>query len=87
MQVIELADDLNVEADALIALLRHMGIPVTDEEATITDGETAKVLAKMERERRAGHKDPAAAVRAALEDAAPGSSRRRRRRPAAVVAP
>ena len=87
MQVIELADDLNVEADALIALLRHMGIPVTDEEATITDGETAKVLAKMERERRAGHKDPAAAVRAALEDAAPGSSRRRRRRRAEVVEP
>ncbi|MDA0329788.1 MAG: translation initiation factor IF-2 [Gemmatimonadetes bacterium] len=80
MQVTELADDLRVEADALIALLRHMGIPVGDEEASITEGQVSKVLAKMERERRSGHKDPGEAIRAALEDAAPTSSRRRRRR-------
>jgi translation initiation factor IF-2 len=80
MQVFELADDLRVGADALIALLRHMGIPVADEDATITDGQMAKVLAKMERERRAGHKDPAEAIRAALEETAPSSGRRRRRR-------
>ena len=65
MQVFELADDLNVGAEALIGLLRHMGIPVADDEAMITDGQVAKVLAKMERERRAGHKDPAEAIRAA----------------------
>jgi translation initiation factor IF-2 len=82
MQVFELADDLRVNSDTLIALLRHMGIPVTDEDATITDGQMAKVLAKMERERRAGHKDPTKAIRAALEDAAPSSGRRRRRRKA-----
>ncbi len=80
MQVFELADDLNVGADALIGLLRHMGIPVADDEATITDGQVAKVLAKMERERRAGHKDPVEAIRAAMEDAAPTTGRRRRRR-------
>lgn len=80
MQVFELADDLNVGAEALIGLLRHMGIPVADDEATITDGQVAKVLAKMERERRAGHKDPAEAIRAAMEDAAPTTGRRRRRR-------
>ncbi len=80
MQVFELADDLKVGTDDLIALLRHMGIPVSDEDATITDGQTAKVLAKMERERRAGHKDPTKAIQAALEDAAPTSPRRRRRR-------
>ena len=80
MQVIELAEDLRVDADGLIALLRKMGIPVADEDATITDGHMAKVLAKMERERRAGHEDPAAAIRAALEEAAPSSTRRRRRR-------
>ena len=80
MQVFELADDLRVGADALIALLRHMGIPVADGDATITDGQMAKVLAKMERERRAGHKDPAEAIRAALEETAPSSGRRRRRR-------
>ena len=80
MQVFELADDLKVGTDDLIALLRHMGIPVSDEDATISDGQMAKVLAKMERERRAGHKDPTKAIRAALEDAAPSSGRRRRRR-------
>ena len=61
MRVIELAQDLKVEAGALIHLLREMGIPVTDEDATITDGQVAKVLARVERERRAGRKDPAAA--------------------------
>jgi len=80
MQVIELAEDLKVETDALIALLRQMGIPVIDPQATITDGQKAKVLAKVERERRAGHKDPAAAIRAALEETAPSSGRPRRRR-------
>ena len=80
MQVIELAEDLRVDADGLIALLRKMGIPVADEDATITDGQMAKVLAKVERERRAGHEDPADAIRAALEEAAPSSTRRRRRR-------
>ena len=80
MQVFELADDLNVSTDALIELLRHMGIPVADDEATITDAQVAKILAKMERERRAGHSDPAEAVRSAMLDAAPSTGRRRRRR-------
>ncbi len=80
MQVFELADDLNVASDQLIALLRHMGIPVADDDAQISDGQVSKVLAKMERERRAGHKNPADAIRAAMEDAAPTSGRRRRRR-------
>jgi len=80
MQVFELADDLNVSTDALIELLRHMGIPVADDDATITDAQVAKVLAKMERERIAGHSDPAEAVRSAMRDAAPSTGRRRRRR-------
>ena len=80
MQVIDLADDIKVGPDALVALLRHMGIPVADEEATITDGQMAKVLAKMERERRAGHTDPSKAISAALAETAPKSVRRRRRR-------
>jgi translation initiation factor IF-2 len=86
MRVSELAQDLRVDAEVLIALLREMGIPVPDEDANITEGQVSKVLARVERERRAGHKDPAAAVAAALEDAASGPRRRRRRR-AAEVAP
>ena len=80
MRVIELAQDLNVDAKALISLLRQMGIPVADEEATITNGQQAKVLAKVERERRVGRVDPAAAIQAALEEAAPTPRKRRRRR-------
>jgi len=80
MQVFELADDLKVDAEALIALLRQMGIPVADEDATIADGDVSKVLARVERERRAGHKDPSKAIAAALEDAKPSGGRRRRRR-------
>ena len=80
MQVFELADDLSVAPDALVELLRHMGIPVADDEATITDAQVAKVLAKMERERIAGHSDPVEAIRAAMQDSAPSTGRRRRRR-------
>jgi translation initiation factor IF-2 len=80
MRVIELAQDLKVDAGALIHLLREMGIPITDEDATITDGQVAKVLARVERERRAGRKDPAAAIQAALEEASSGPRRRRRRK-------
>jgi len=86
MRVIELAQDLKVEAEALIALLRQMGIPVTDADATITDGQQSKVVAKLERERRAGRTDSAAAIQAALEDSAP-TPRRRRRRQEEEVAP
>jgi len=87
MRVNELAQDLRVDPAALIALLREMGIPVPDEESSITDGQVAKVLARVERERRAGHKDPKAAIAAALEDASSGPRRRRRRRRAAEPEP
>ena len=80
MQVFELADDLKVDSDVLITLLRQMGIPVSDEDATISDGDVAKVLSKMERERRAGRTDPTEAIQSALEEAAPSTGRRRRRR-------
>ncbi|MEQ1856931.1 MAG: translation initiation factor IF-2 [Longimicrobiales bacterium] len=80
MQVYDFADDLKVTPDALIALLRQMGISVADEDTTISDANVAKVLAKVERERRAGHKDPAEAIMAALEEASPSAGKRRRRK-------
>ncbi len=80
MRVIELATDLKVDVAALIQLLREMAIPVSDGGARLSDGQVATVLARVERERRAGHKDPSAAVRAALEDAQSSPRRRRRRR-------
>jgi translation initiation factor IF-2 len=87
MQVYDFADDLKVSPEALIALLRQMGIPVADEDATITDAQVSKVLAKVEKERRAGHKDPAKAIAAALEDASPSAGKRRRRKKEDVPEP
>ena len=72
MRVIELAQELSVDVEALVSLLRQMGILVADKNATITDGQHDKVLAKVERERRAGRGDPTAAIQAALEEAVGG---------------
>jgi translation initiation factor IF-2 len=80
MQVLELASDLKVESDALLQLLREMGIPVSDAKAEVSDADVAKVLAKVERERRGGKKNTAEAVQAAIEEASSGPRRRRRRR-------
>jgi translation initiation factor IF-2 len=80
MQIYDFADDLKVNPEALIALLRQMGIPVADEDATITEAQVSKVLAKVEKERRAGHKEPAEAILAALEEASPTAGKRRRRK-------
>ena len=87
MRVQELARDLGVEANALIALLRQMGIPVSGARSVINEAQQAKVLAKIERERRAGHSDPATAIQAVLEEASPAPSRRRRRRRASEIPP
>ena len=87
MRVKELARDLGVAAETLIALLRQMGITVTGARSAINDAQQAKVLAKIERERRAGHSDPAKAIQAVLEEASPAPSRRRRRRRASEVPP
>jgi translation initiation factor IF-2 len=87
MRVIELAQDLKVDAQELIALLRSMRIAVSDSSDTITDGQVAKVLARVERERRGGDKDVSEAIQAAVEEAKSGSRRRRRRRRASMPAP
>ncbi len=85
MRVIELADDLRVSTDHLLALLRAMGIPVPDEEASVGDADVARVLARVERERRAGKKDASEAIQAAIEESQAPSKRRRRARAADVV--
>jgi len=85
MRVIELAKDLKVEPDALIQLLRELGIHVSGRGAQVGDADVARVLARVERERRtgkkdaAGKKDASVAIQAAIEEAATGPRRRRRR--------
>lgn len=80
MRVDELAKDLKVQADTLLHLLREMGIHAADAEASLPDAAVARVLARVERERRAGKKDASEALKAALEEASSGPRRRRRRR-------
>ena len=80
MQVAELAKDLKVSTEAMLSLLRAMGIPVADEEAQVKDADVARVLARVERERRSGKKDASEAVEAAIEESQSTRRRRRRRR-------
>jgi translation initiation factor IF-2 len=80
MQVEELAQDLKVEADVLLHLLRGMGIHVASTDDAVSDADVALVLAKVERARRAGTEDAQEALEAAVEESATPTRRRRRRR-------
>ncbi len=87
MRVLELARDLRVDTEALLQLLREMGIAVRGASAQVVEADVARVIARMERGRRAGAKDAAEAMQAAVEDAASGPRRRRRRRVQTVPEP
>jgi translation initiation factor IF-2 len=80
MRVVELAEELKVSSDEILALLRAMGIPVPDGDAPVSDADVSRVLARVERERRAGKKEAHAAVQAALEESQGPAKRRRRRK-------
>ncbi|MGW8268198.1 MAG: hypothetical protein ACWGSQ_17665, partial [Longimicrobiales bacterium] len=83
MQVIDLANDLKVSVEGLVQLLREMGIPVADSTSEVREADVSRILARIERERRAGHKDVSEALEAAIEDAQAAHRPRRRRRRAA----
>ncbi len=80
MRVAELATDLGVSSGVLMSLLRTLRISATNEDAIVSDGDVALILARLERERRSGHKDTAEAIEAAIVDAKPAAGKRRRRR-------
>ena len=64
----------------MLSLLRTLRISATGTDTSISDGDVALVLARLERERRSGHVDRAAAIEAAIVDAKPTAGKRRRRR-------
>ncbi|SUZ80966.1 uncharacterized protein METZ01_LOCUS33820 [marine metagenome] len=80
MRVAELATDLGVSSEVLLSLLRTLRISATDKDASVSEGDVALILARLERERRSGHKDSAEAIEAAIVDAKPIAGKRRRRR-------
>ncbi len=87
MQVIDLAQDLNVAPEGLVVLLRELGIPVANAKTVVTEADVSRVLARIERERRAGHKEVSEALNAAIEDAQAAHKPRRRRRRVAKKEP
>lgn len=80
MQVIDLAQDLNVAPDGLVLLLRELGIHVSGADTEVSEADVSRILARIERERRSGHKRTAEALEAAIEDAQSARKPRRRRR-------
>ena len=80
MRVEELAKDLNVSADTLVLYLRQMGIAVGDPSASVGDADVARILARVEKDRRAAGKESREVIEAAIEDAQSSKRRRRRRR-------
>ncbi|NNM05534.1 MAG: translation initiation factor IF-2 [Gemmatimonadetes bacterium] len=87
MQVIDLAQDLNVAPEGLVVLLRELGIPVAGAKTEVTEADVSRILARIERERRAGHKEVSEALNAAIEDAQAAHRPRRRRRRVAKKEP
>ena len=80
MRVAELATDLGVSPKVLLHLLRTLRISATDKDTPVSDGDVALILARLERERRGGHKNVSEAIEAAIADAKPAAGKRRRRR-------
>src|SRR5690606_9874320 len=89
MRVYEAAKEFKVEPDKMLAILRTMGARVTSEASQVDDATVAKLRARLERERRAGHTDLEESLEAVVEDAQPAGRRRRRKKedlpPAPVV--
>jgi len=80
MRVFEAAREFKIDPEKLIQLLRTMGVRARSEAATVDDAVVAKLRARFERERRAGHEDVAEIIDTVTETAAPAGKRRRRRK-------
>jgi translation initiation factor IF-2 len=86
MRVYEVAREFKVDADKMLTILRGMGARVSSEASQVDDATVAKLRARLERERRAGHTDLEESLEAVVEDAQPAGRRRRRRKEDVVEA-
>jgi translation initiation factor IF-2 len=80
MRVYEVAREFKIEADKLLQLLRGMGVRVKSEASTVEDTVVAKLRARVERERRAGHGEADESLEAVVEQSQTTARRRRRRK-------
>src|SRR5688572_26398933 len=79
MRVYEVAREFKIDPEKLTQLLRGMGVAVRSEATTVDDVTVAKLRAKFERERRAGHGDAEEAIGTVIEDVQPVKRRRRKK--------
>ncbi|MGH7469999.1 MAG: translation initiation factor IF-2 [Longimicrobiales bacterium] len=80
MRVYEVAKEFHLEPEKLLQLLRSMGVAVRSEASSVDDATVAKLRARFERERRAGHGDADESIQTVIDDAQAGTKRRRRRK-------
>ncbi|MGH7505507.1 MAG: hypothetical protein ACRELX_07635, partial [Longimicrobiales bacterium] len=80
MRVYEVAREFEIEAEKLMQLLRTLGARVQSEASLVDDATVAKLRARFERERRAGHVDVEESLEAVIEHSHPSTRRRRRRK-------
>src|SRR5687767_4256356 len=78
MRVYEAAKEFQLEPEKLITLLRGMGVAVRSEAASVDDAVIAKLRARFERERRAGHGEAEESIATVIEDT--GAAKRKRRK-------
>src|SRR5215204_5091668 len=79
MRVYEVAREFKIDPEKLTQLLRSMGVAVRSEATSVDDVTVAKLRARFERERRAGHGEAEEAVATAIDDAQATKRRRRKK--------
>src|SRR5688500_17618717 len=80
MRVYEVAKEFQLESEKLLQLLRSMGVAVRSEAATVDDATVAKLRARFERERRAGHGAAEESIQTVIDDTQATGKRKRRKK-------
>jgi translation initiation factor IF-2 len=80
MRLYEVAKEFNLEADKLMQLLRTLGVAVRSEAASVDDTVVAKLRARFERERRAGHGEADESIQTVIDETQATGKRRRRKK-------
>ncbi|MCI0435049.1 MAG: hypothetical protein L0271_15625, partial [Gemmatimonadetes bacterium] len=86
MRVREAAREFRIDGEKLLQLLHAMGVRVTSQASRVDDDVIARLRARFERERRAGHGGVEESFETVMEDTVTSGPRRRRRRKADIEA-
>ena len=80
MRVYEVAREFALEPEKLLQLLHALGVRATSHASSVDDATIAKLRARFERERRAGHGGATESIETLVEDSLATTPKRRRRR-------